>query len=377
MQLNGLQYRFVTSTPAQSILIFSGEGRTVHMAACYKNVMAEVAALRSQAATLLVDLKAVIYMDSSVALMILQIENELKGQGGHVQVEGSAQQIEYLETIRQLKKKTTGEMPPKRLFSVLDLFAQLGAGVVGGLKHAFNRLRLFGGVLGALGTQRWRWTSINHHIETAGMQALPIIGLVSVLIGAVLAYQGITQLKRFGAEIYTVDFLTISVLRELAVLITSIVVAGRSGSAFAAQIGTMALTQELDAMRVLGISPLSALVAPRMIALLIALPILVFFATLMALIGGMIIIGLVIDLPYPEFWRIFKQTISPSTFWVGIGKAPIFAIVIALIGCQRGLQVRGSSESVGKMTTRAVVDAIFLVIVLDALMSILFSVMGV
>lgn len=219
----------------------------------------------------------------------------------------------------------------------------------------------------------WRWTSIIHHMDIVGVRALPIIGLISFLIGAVLAYQGINQLARFGAQIYAVDFLAISILREIAVLMTAIVVAGRSGSSFAAQIGTMALNQEIDAIRVLGLNPLMILVLPRMIALFLALPLLVFFSMIMGLIGGMMISMLIIDLSPLQFWSSFHKSISPSTFWVGISKAPFFAIIISLVGCYRGMQVKGSAESVGLMTTRAVVESIFLVIVVDALMSIFFS----
>jgi phospholipid/cholesterol/gamma-HCH transport system permease protein len=218
-----------------------------------------------------------------------------------------------------------------------------------------------------------RWVSIYYHIDVVGWRAIPIIGLISFLIGAVLAYQGINQLARFGAQIYTVDFLAVSVLREIAVLITSIVIAGRSGSAFTAQIGTMALNQEIDAIRVLGLSPMDVLVLPRVLALLVSLPLLVFFSMIMGLLGGMMLCFLIIDLSPLQFWIGVNKALSPSTFWVGISKTPLFAVIIALVGCFRGMQVSGSAESVGLMTTRSVVESIFLVIVFDALLSILFS----
>lgn len=222
-------------------------------------------------------------------------------------------------------------------------------------------------------TIKMRWISIGHHIEMVGIHALMIIGLTSILIGSVLAYQSINQLSRFGAEIYTVDFLIISLLREISVLLTSIVVAGRSGSAFTAQIGTMSLNQEIDALKVLGLNPLEILVVPRMIALLIVLPLLVFFSMIMGLIGGMVIIKLIIGMSPDQFWQACRAAVSGSTIWVGLSKAPLFAILISLVGCYRGLQVSGSAESVGKMTTQSVVESIFLVIVCDALMSLFFS----
>lgn len=218
-----------------------------------------------------------------------------------------------------------------------------------------------------------RWISVYHHVEMVGIRALPIVGLISFLIGAVLAYQGINQLSRFGAQIYTIDFLAIAVLREIAVLITSIVVAGRTGSAYTAEIGTMALNQEIDAIRMLGLNPISVLVIPRMMALLIALPLLVFFAVILGMVGGIVIVRLILDLSPVLLWDQFRKAVTISTFWVGMSKAPLFAIIISLVGCFRGLQVKGSAESVGKMTTQSVVESIFLVIICDAFMSILFS----
>jgi phospholipid/cholesterol/gamma-HCH transport system permease protein len=238
------------------------------------------------------------------------------------------------------------------------------------------------GFLGEVVVTQWRslhqskavrWISVQHHIEIAGFRALPIIGLISFLIGAVLAYQGINQLSRFGAQVYTVDFLAIGTLREIAVLLTSIVVAGRTGSAFTAEIGTMNLNQEIDAIRILGLNPISVLVIPRMIALLIVLPLLVFFSMIMGMVGGIVVMRLIMDLSPLLLWEQFHRAVTLSTFWVGMSKAPLFAIIISLVGCFRGFQVHGSAESVGKMTTQSVVESIFLVIICDAFMSILFS----
>lgn len=222
-----------------------------------------------------------------------------------------------------------------------------------------------------------RWTSIIHHLQIVGLQALPIIGLISFLIGAVLAYQGIIQLDRFGASIYTIDFLGIALVRELSVLLTSIVVAGRSGSSFTAQIGTMALNQEIDAIRVLGLNPIIVLVLPRILALFIALPILVVVSMLTGCLGGMVLTSILIDVGAAQFWQSLQKAVTVTTFWVGISKAPLFAIIIGVVSCFRGLQVKGSAESIGLMTTRSVVEGIFLVIICDALMSIVFSTMGI
>lgn len=242
----------------------------------------------------------------------------------------------------------------------LSLFTFLGEVIV----NFYSNMRSHQGI---------RWTSVVHHLDVVGLQAVPLISLISILVGAVLGYQGINQLTRFGAAVYTVDFLAISLLREISVLITSIVIAGRSGSAFTAQIGTMVLNQEIDAIRMLGLSPIRALIIPRIIAMVIALPLLVVLAMIMGSIGGMVICDFMIDLSPGQFFDLFQQAVSNSTFWVGFSKAPLFALIISIIGCYRGMQVKGSAESVGAMTTQSVVESIFLVIVCDGLISIFFS----
>jgi phospholipid/cholesterol/gamma-HCH transport system permease protein len=277
-----------------------------------------------------------------------------------------------------LKTKPPAQSSVSRLNWKTRWLDNIGRSTVIFGKTALNLLGFFGEILVTglktiKSTARFRWVSIIHHIEEVGLKALPIIGLISFLIGMVLAYQSINQLRKFGAELYTIDFLGVSILREIAVLLTAIVIAGRSGSAFTAQVGTMALNQEIDAIRMLGLNPILVLVIPRLLAMLICLPILVFFAMIMGLVGGMIMVGLIIDITPLQYIRHLQHVVTPSAFWVGMSKAPLFAILISLVGCFRGLQVKGSAESVGRMTTQSVVESIFLVIVCDALMSILFS----
>lgn len=244
---------------------------------------------------------------------------------------------------------------------------------VGGIGK--NLLAFFGEVITLLisSCQSIRWSSVMKHIDDFGVKALPIIALISFLIGTVLAYQGINQLSRFGAEIFTVDFLGIGILREIGVLLTSIVIAGRSGSSITAQIGIMKLNQEIDAIRVMGLNPLSVLVIPRLLALLIVLPLLVFFSDIMGLFGGMVLTQFVIDLPPLQYIEQLQKALSATQFWVGMSKAPLFALIIVIVGCFRGLQVKDSAESVGEMTTRSVVEAIFLVIICDAILSVVYS----
>jgi phospholipid/cholesterol/gamma-HCH transport system permease protein len=224
---------------------------------------------------------------------------------------------------------------------------------------------------------RIRLVPLISHMEQTGLNALPIVGLISFLVGVVLAYQGADQLALFGAQIFTVNLVAVGVLREMGILLTAIIVAGRSGSAFTAQIGTMKVNEEVDAMRTLGLDPMEVLVMPRVFALVLVLPLLTFYADLMGLLGGAVMATLVLDISFFQFARQLSDAVTLWTFWIGIIKAPLFACIIGMIGCYEGLQVSRSAESVGRQTTRAVVEAIFLVIVLDALLSIFFSVIGV
>ncbi|WP_191059719.1 MlaE family ABC transporter permease, partial [Geminicoccus harenae] len=222
-----------------------------------------------------------------------------------------------------------------------------------------------------------RWTALAHHIEQTGLGAVGITALLSFLIGLVMAWQGATQLVRFGADIFTVDLLAIAVLRELGVLLTAIIVAGRTASAFTAQIGAMVLNEEIDAMRVIGIDPIDTLVLPRFFALLLAMPILTFIADAAALLGGAMVVLFELNIPWVQMVGRFGEVATLTHLLVGLVKAPVFAFAIALIGCWNGLRVERNAESVGRMTTQSVVASIFLVIVVDALFSILFVRLGI
>ena len=221
--------------------------------------------------------------------------------------------------------------------------------------------------------KRIRWRPILFNIRTAGFDALPIVGLLTFLLGVVVAYQGAAQLRQYGANIFVADLIGLSMLREFAPLITAIIIAGRSGSAYAAQIGTMAVTEEIDAMRTLGISPQEMLVLPKLIALVVALPLLTVFADMLGVFGGMLMARQQLDVGFIEFLDRFVKAVSPTTFMIGVGKAPVFAVIIAIVGCFQGFKTKGGADSVGRQTTRSVVQSIFLVIVADALFSIAFS----
>jgi len=264
----------------------------------------------------------------------------------------------------------------------LRLIGHLGETTIHVMQQAGQMLSFIGAAAIALAQvivrpQRLRLGAISHHLEQTGVNALPIVALMSFLIGIVLAYQGSSQLIRFGAEVFTIDLLGVSVMRELGVLMTAIIVAGRSGSAFTAQIGTMKINQETDAMRVIGLDPMSVLVLPRFLALVIALPILSVVSVLMAYVGGALVIILGLEIPTIQFLRQLQSAVTIQTFYAGIVKAPVFAFIIAMTGCYKGMQVSGSADSVGRLTTEAVVVSIFLVIVVDAAFSVAFASLGI
>ncbi|MBF8740448.1 MULTISPECIES: ABC transporter permease [Pseudomonas] len=228
----------------------------------------------------------------------------------------------------------------------------------------------------ALQPHRWRITPVVSHIEQTGLDAAPIVALLTFLVGAVVAFLGATVLADFGATLFTVDLVAFSFLREFAVLLTAILMAGRTASAFTAQIGSMKANEEIDAIRTLGLNPIELLVAPRVLALLITLPLLTFVAMLCGIVGGAVVCALSLDIPPAMFLSLLQSDIGVQHFLVGLVKAPFFAFLIAAIGCLEGFKVTGSAESVGAHTTSSVVQSIFVVIVLDAVAALFFMEMG-
>lgn len=229
---------------------------------------------------------------------------------------------------------------------------------------------VFGGALAR--PRRLRIQSVVRHIYETGIQAIPIVALIAFLISVIVAYIGAQELRQFGGEVFVVDLVTLSVLRELGVLLTAIIVAGRSGSAFAAEIGVMRLNEEVDALRAIGMNVVEVLVLPRVLALMIALPLLAVIADAMGLAGGAVLSWLVLDIPFTRFMIRMQEAIAPTTFWAGLLKAPVFGFVIALIGTFRGIQVRESSRELGRLTTVAVVESIFMVLFVDAVFAVIY-----
>jgi phospholipid/cholesterol/gamma-HCH transport system permease protein len=270
---------------------------------------------------------------------------------------------------------------PRRVPRWRELIIRLGKGAVEAGHDTIDVITFAGRAASATGhalihPRDLRFASIFRHIEDTGVYALPIVGLMAVMIAVVIGYQGIAQLRPYGGEDFTVNLVAVSVLREMGVLITAIMVAGRSGSAFTAEIGVMTAREEVDSLRVMGIDPLQALVVPRLVGLVIALPLLTFFSDIVGLLGGAAICGSLLDISLLQYLERVHKAVNGGDLFVGLFKAPIFAFFIAVIGCMHGLRVKGSAESVGHETTRAVVKGIFLVIVLDALFSILFERVG-
>ncbi len=274
-----------------------------------------------------------------------------------------------------------GRMPKRREFGVLEALARLGRAVVGNLHEARSLLGFFGEVLlkslrMIREPRRFRPVATVFHMEQVGLDAVPLVALLCFLVGAVVAFLGANVLRDFGATIFVVELVSIAFLREFGVLLTAIILAGRTASAFTAQIGAMVSREEVDAMRTLGLDPVDLLVIPRVLALLITLPLLTFVAMIAGLLGGLTVGAFNLDIPPQQYLARMQDTMSLKHLWVGLGKAPVFAVVISLIGCLEGLQVKGTAQSLGERTTSSVVQSISLVIVLDAFFAIWLMEMG-
>lgn len=328
-----------------------------------------------------IDLSKVDTLDTAGAWTIYRTARNLEANGVAVDVVGASEdQAALIDAVRAAETEVPPDEPTGNSF--VNMVAHIGQSAIEIAKETADLMGFFGQTLVAAATvvvrpRRLRATSLFYHMEEVGLNAIPIVGLMSFLIGIVLAFQGASQLQRFGAEVFVVNLVAVSVLREIGVLMTAIIVAGRSGSAFTAQIGSMKVNEEVDAMQTLGLDPMEVLVLPRLFALALTLPLLAFFADIMGLIGGALMAWIALDISPATFIERLRDAISLWSFWVGIIKAPFFAFLIALIGCYEGFQVTGSATSVGQRTTRAVVEAIFLVIVVDAAFSIFFQVVGI
>jgi len=368
-----------TGREGETLVVRCGGRWNIDHAAGLSRRVADLAPPRDAGHAVL-DLSGLDALDTVGACLVRRIETRLEAAGLAVERRGLGPRWTGLMDA-VAGAETDRPAPPTPSMGIRFLY-HLGASTVAVGRDGTSLLGFFGMLVVKTGRalvqpRRLRGTAIVAHVEQTGLNALPIVGLLSFLVGMVLAYQGADQLRQFGAEIFTVNLVGIAVLREMGGLITAIVVAGRSGSAFTAQIGTMKVNQEVDALQTLGLDPIDLLVLPRIFALLISLPILTFFADILGLAGGGAMAWATLGIDPPMFLDQLRSAVGVEQFWIGMVKAPVFAFTIAMVGCYQGLKVSGSAESVGRMTTQAVVQAIFLVIVIDAAFSIVFSVMGV
>ena len=328
---------------------------------------------------LVLDGSAVSAMDTAGAWLMRRICAVLERDGGHVSLHGL--RPEHAALLEMVGATAVGTAAANRAAEP-SFLERIGALAWDSARQLFQMLSFLGEVArsalhSALRPGRIRWRTVLYNIRTGGFDALPITGMLCFLMGLVIAYQGATQFRLYGANIFVVDLVGLAMLRELSPLLTAIIVAGRSGSAYAAQIGTMKVTEEIDALRTVGVAPLELLVLPKILALVIALPLLTVFADMLGIAGGMVMAKSELDVNYPDFIDRLQYALLLSDFLVGIGKAPVFAAIIAVVGCFQGFQVTGDAESVGRKTTISVVQSIFLVIVADALFSVAFNFLGI
>ncbi len=327
-------------------------------------------------ASMTIDGSAITAMDTAGAWLIGRLRQHLETAGAQVSMAAlrpeHARLITYVaDESRESKPADMQRMHRSVVTSGLSVFndlvnflAFIGEAIVSLLRA----IRHPGSI---------RWQEILVEIYQSGFKALPIVGLLSFLIGVVIAYQGAVQLKLYGANIYIADMIGYAMLRELAPLLAAILVCGRTGSAYAAQIGTMKVREEVAALETIGIPPMDLLVLPKLIALIIVMPLISVYADILSVFGGMVMSYVELGLSFEAFLARLEEAVTYSTFMIGIGKTPVFAAIIAIVGCYQGFKVAGSAESVGRHTTISVVQSIFLVIVTDALFSIVFSLMGI
>lgn len=315
-------------------------------------------------------------VDTAGALEILEIAG--CGPDAEVETRNEAQAALF----KVVRENMCQAQPDRKVNWLAHWLEEVGHGTIDFYKQILNLCAFFGEILvvfveAILQPKRFRPNAVIRQMYEVWIRALVIVGVLCFLIGVVIAYQGVQQLRQFGAEIFTVEAVGIGMFRELGPLLTAIIVAGRSGSAFTAQIGTMQVNQEVDAMRTIGLNPIEWLVLPRITALLISMPLLAFWGDMAGLLGGAVACTIYLDFTFVQFFDRLRDTVGPWHFYTGMIKAPVFGLVIATIGCFEGLQVRGSAESVGQLTTKSVVESIFCVIVLDAIFSVIFLLAGV
>ncbi len=324
---------------------------------------------------LIIDGQAVTHIDTAGAWLLNDYLKKNSSSRLKIQLQHFSEQAQILLTLVQERYALSSTSPVMVRPNNIE---RLGRATVSQLIE-FRDFFKFTGELAfefihtILHPTQWRWRELAGVINTTGLRALPIIALLSFMIGVVISYQMGNQLRNYGANIFIVNLLGLSILREFGPLITAIMVAGRTGSAFTAQLGTMKLNQEIDALNIMGVTPAQLLLLPRMLGLFITLPLLTMWANLFGVMGGMLMANDMLGVTPYDFLHRFQHEIPVRALWIGLGKAPVFALLISSIGCFQGMKVQDSADSIGKQTTRSVVLAIFFIIIVDAIFSIIFS----
>lgn len=327
-----------------------------------------------------IDLSSISRLDTFGAWLIERLRRTLSNSGSEPQLSGlSPDYARLVEVVHQVGSGEAGEPPPPP--AVANMLEQIGRGIAQIGDTLIGLLNMVGAVMAAAGRvatrpSQIRMTSIVHQLEQVGWRAVPIILLITFLIGCIIAQQGIFHFRRFGADVFVVDMVGVLVLREIGVLLVCIMVAGRSGSAYTAELGSMKMREEVDALKTMGFDPIEVLILPRIIALIIAVPLLTFLGSMAALYGGGLVSWLYGGLQPDVFLQRLRESIVIDHFYVGLVKAPFMALIIGIVACVEGLKVRGSAESLGQHTTASVVKSIFFVIVLDGLFAIFFASIG-
>jgi phospholipid/cholesterol/gamma-HCH transport system permease protein len=322
------------------------------------------------------DVSSLDKLDTSGAYLIDRALGALEGNDNPIPIQGKHPSAERL--LGEVRRASPAAPPdPVRPPGFIALLDRAGHGAVDAWRELLGTLSFIGETMAtmarmAMNPRRIRWTSVVAVMEEAGLDALPIVSFLSFFIGLVIAFIGANLLAMFNASVFTVELVGIGMLREFGVVITAILLAGRTDSAFTAQIGAMKMRQEIDAMRTIGLDPMEALVAPRLLALIVMTPLLTFAAMISGIAGGLLAAWMAMDISPVMFIRRFQDVVPEQHFWVGIVKAPVFAIVVALVGCRQGMLVEGDVVSLGRRTTSSVVQSIFLVILLDAIFAVVY-----
>lgn len=371
------QYEF-DAQDGDAVLTLSGDW-TVHTLGPIQPELSELDVTGIQ--SVVVDFEGVGRIDTAGAFLLDRIACRA-GLDGLKTRNATPQAEALLEQAKALRPETMPEEMPSRSHGLVDLFERTGRTVMGFVNETVDTLAFLGETIVSMlkmfvRPAKMRWTALVSVMEESGLDAVPIVAFLSFFVGMVIAFIGATTLSEFGATIFTVELVGIAVLREFGVILTAVILAGRTNSAFTAQIGAMRMRQEVDAMTTLGLDPMDVLVVPRAYAMLLMTPVLTLVAMLFGIAGGAFVSWLALDINPTVFFNRTRDFVPIENFWVGMSKAPVFGMVVALIGCRQGLLVGGSVQSLGQSTTRSVVQALFSIIVIDAIFAVFYMELGI